>query len=138
MGSKAAESARPRKQYKTHPREHIADILKREPRFVSAAEIHRLLDRDGCTIALSTVYRTLEHLQSKGEATVRMDAEGEATYMHCEPDRHHHHAICQHCGRVEDVACSAIDQFAQSLQTLHGFQLNGHAMEFFGLCRTCR
>ena len=36
--------------------------------------------------------------------------------MLCEPARHHHHAICATCGRVEDVDCAAMEQFAESLR----------------------
>jgi len=129
---------RARADYVTRPREWIASILEREPRFLSAAEIHQRLKRSGARVSLSTVYRTLDRLQEKGEVTARADAQGEATYMLCEPTRHHHHAICGKCGRVEDVACAAIEQFAESLRALHGFELNAHAMEFFGRCRACR
>ena len=129
---------RTRAEYVTRPREWIASVLAREPRFLSAAEIHQRLKRSGARVSLSTVYRSLDRLQAKGEVTARPDAQGEATYMLCEPARHHHHAICSQCGRVEDVDCAAIEQFAQSLRALNGFELNGHAMEFFGRCRTCR
>jgi Fur family ferric uptake transcriptional regulator len=84
------------------------------------------------------VYRTLDRLHAKGDVTARSEPEGEATYMVCEPARHHHHAICANCGRVEDVDCNAMEQFADSLRSLHGFELDGHAMEFFGRCRACR
>jgi Fur family transcriptional regulator, ferric uptake regulator len=127
-----------RADYVTRPREQIAAILAREPRFLSAAEIHEKLKRSGARVSLSTVYRTLDRLHEKGDVTSRPDAEGEATYMYCEPARHHHHAICDECGRVEDVDCAAADLFVESLRKLHGFELNGHAVEFFGRCRTCR
>jgi Fur family transcriptional regulator, ferric uptake regulator len=127
-----------RADYVTRPRELIASILQREPRFLSAAEIYQLLKRDAARVSLSTVYRTLDRLRAKGEVTERADADGEATFMLCEPAHHHHHAICGECGRVEDVDCAATDQFAESLRTLHGFELDGHAMEFFGRCRACR
>ncbi len=126
-----------RADYVTRPRELIASILQREPRFLSAAEIHEQLKRSGARVSLSTVYRTLDRLHEKGDATARPDADGEATYMLCEPARHHHHAICEYCGRVEDVDCAATEQFAESLRALHGFELDGHAMEFFGRCSTC-
>ena len=42
--------------------------------------------------------------------------------MLCEPARHHHHAICRSCGRVEDVDCGAMEQFAEALRSLHGFR----------------
>jgi Fur family ferric uptake transcriptional regulator len=127
-----------RADYVTRPREQIASVLSREPRFLSAAEIHEQLTRTGAHVALSTVYRTLDRLHAKGEVTARPDAEGEATYMLCEPGRHHHHAICGECGRVEDVDCTVLDQFAQSLRAHYGFEIDGHAMEFFGRCRACR
>jgi Fur family transcriptional regulator, ferric uptake regulator len=127
-----------RADYVTRPREWIASLLAREPRFLSAAEIHHRLKRAGARVSLSTVYRTLDRLRAKGDVTARPDAEGEATYMLCEPERHHHHAICGGCGRVEDVDCAAMEQFAESLRKLHGFELDGHAMEFFGRCRACR
>ena len=125
-----------RAEYVTRPREEIANLLRRERRFVSAADIHAKLKRARARVSLSTVYRTLEHLRAKGDITERIDSAGDASYMLCEP-RHHHHAICSKCGKVEDVDCTAIELFAKSLRTLHGFTLDGHAMEFVGRCRSC-
>ena len=127
-----------RSEYSTRPRERIAAILRGSRRFFSAAEVHRALQQEDASVALSTVYRTLEHLRIKGEATTRVDAAGEATYMACEPEHHHHHAICTTCGRVEDVDCSALDTFADSLRRTHDFELDSHAMEFHGRCSSCR
>ncbi|HEY1867504.1 MAG TPA: Fur family transcriptional regulator [Candidatus Cybelea sp.] len=128
-----------RADYVTRPREAIAAVLAREPRFLSAAQIFARLKRSGAgSVSLSTVYRTLDRLRAKGEVTERADADGEATFMLCEPAHHHHHAICAECGRVEDVDCTAIEQFAESLRTAHSFELDGHAMEFFGRCDACR
>lgn len=127
-----------RADYVTRPRELIADILGRERRFLSAAEIHYELETAEASVSLSTVYRTLDYLQSKGDVTTRSDSTGETAYMLCEPERHHHHAICRTCGRVEDVDCAAMDQFAEALRTRSGFELDGHAIEFFGKCQACR
>ncbi len=127
-----------RAEYVTRPREEIANVLRHERRFLTASDIHARLKRARARVALSTVYRTLERLRSKGEVTERVDAAGEASYMHCEPERHHHHAICRTCGKVEDVDCTAIDRFAQALRKTRGFRLDDHAMEFFGRCRACR
>ena len=126
-----------RADYATRPREQIVAVLQAERRFLSAAEIARALDERHAKVSLSTVYRTLERLSAKGDATERVDEAGEATYMLCEPT-HHHHAICSSCGRVEDVDCSAINQFSESLRKIHGFELEHHKMEFLGKCRDCR
>jgi len=127
-----------RAEYVTRPREEIAGILRRERKFLTAAEIYAKLKRVHAKVALSTIYRTLEHLHEKGEVTERIDETGEASYMLCEPTHHHHHAICRKCGNVEDVDCTVVEVFSKSLRTLHGFELDGHAMEFFGLCNACR
>jgi Fur family transcriptional regulator, ferric uptake regulator len=127
-----------RSDYVTRPREQIASVLRASKRFISAADIHRALSAAKAKVSLSTVYRTLEHLLSKGDVTARVDDAGEATYMLCEPEHHHHHAICRSCGRVDDVDCTAIEQFSESLRALHGFELDDHKMEFFGKCRACR
>jgi Fur family transcriptional regulator, ferric uptake regulator len=127
-----------RSNYMTRPREQIASILRARKRFISAAEIHRALETAKAKVSLSTVYRTLERLLSKGDVTVRVDPAGESTYMLCEPEHHHHHAICRNCGKVEDVDCTAIEQFSDSMRTLHGFELDDHTMEFFGRCKACR
>ena len=127
-----------RADYATRPRERIFAILRGSRRFFSAAEVHRALEQQQAKVALSTVYRTLEHLREKGEATSRVDGEGEATYMLCEPEHHHHHAICKTCGRVEDVDCAAMEQFADALRSSHGFELDDHAMEFYGRCSGCK
>ena len=127
-----------RADYVTRPREQIAGVLRAEPRFLSAAEIHRALEQANARVSLSTVYRTLEYLRSKGDVTERLDEAGESTFMLCEPAHHHHHAICRVCGRVDDVSCAALGQIAESLRATLGFELDGHNMEFLGTCRTCR
>lgn len=127
-----------RSDYITRPREQIASILHAHKRFISAADIHRALEATNAKVSLSTVYRTLEHLLAKGEVTVRIDPAGESSYMLCEPEHHHHHAICRACGKVEDVDCTAIEQFSESLRALHGFELDDHTMEFSGRCSACR
>ena len=127
-----------RSAYVTKPREQITALLRAEPRFFSAGEIHRRLEDGASKVSLSTVYRTLEHLLERGEIAARVDESGESTYTMCAPERHHHHAICRVCGRVEDVTCSTMDQLAESLRAVHGFELDDHKMEFIGRCRACR
>lgn len=126
-----------RTQYSTRPREQIAEILRRERRYLSAAEIHSLLQQTRAKVSLSTVYRTLDLLETKGEASSRVDDRGEATYVVCAPT-HHHHAICRSCGKVEELDCDALERIAGELRSHHGFELDDHEMEFYGTCAACR
>ena len=83
------------------------------------------------------MYRTLDLLAGKGEASARVDERGEATFVVCDQS-HHHHAVCNTCGKVEDVSCEAIESVANALRSHHGFKLADHEMEFFGTCGACR
>jgi Fur family ferric uptake transcriptional regulator len=126
-----------RTEYSTRPREQIATILRGEQRYLSAAEIYGLLKRTRLKVSLSTIYRTLDLLESKGEASSRVDDKGETTYVTCAPT-HHHHAICRSCGKVEDLDCEALERIAHELRSHHGFELADHAMEFYGRCAACK
>lgn len=126
-----------RAEYSTRAREQITAILRKEQRYLSAAEIHELLKKTRGKVSLSTVYRTLDLLETKGEASSRVDTRGESTYVVCAPT-HHHHAICRSCGKVEELACEALERIAGELRSHHGFELDDHAMEFFGTCAACR
>jgi len=123
-------------EYVTRPRALISRILSGERRYLSAGDIHGLLEREQAKVALSTVYRTLEHLLAKGQVSARVDPAGETTYVSCAGD-HHHHAICRVCGKVEDVDCSALEAIGGALKAHHGFLLEDHAVEFFGRCNAC-
>ena len=125
-----------RSQYVTRPREQVAEILRNERRYLSAAEIHSLLRRRRSKVSLSTVYRTLDLLQERGEASSRVDEHGEAAFVSCAPT-HHHHAICRACGKVEEVACEAMERVVEALRSHYGFVIDAHAMEFFGRCAAC-
>lgn len=51
---------------------------------------------------------------------------------------HHHHAVCEQCGEIEDIDCSSgIRKIEEKLLT-RDFQVRFHMVEFIGLCKKCR
>jgi len=123
--------------YSTNARRKIADLLRAESRYLTAAAIYRSLRGQHGRLALSTVYRTLDLLVATGTVSSRTDESGEQSYVYCR-DGHHHHAICRTCGHVDEVGCAAIDQFKGALLDQQGFELDEHAIEFYGRCLRCR
>jgi len=124
--------------YSTSPRRAILGLLQSERKYLTAAQIHKLLRLRRQRLALTTVYRTLQLLEKLGAVTTRSEGGGEMAYLFCANDEHHHHAICTTCGHVEEVNCRIIDDFRQSLFTRQSFTLEDHSMELYGRCAACR
>lgn len=121
----------------TAQRTAIVAEFARLRRYVAPQELHHKLAGRRPRIALATVYRTLEVLERIGAASRVLGAHGEASYLFCPTDQHHHHAVCVECGKVDDVPCGSVDRFARTLAQSLRFQLRQHRMEFYGVCRSC-
>lgn len=104
-------------------------------RYVTAKDLHAKVQVVADGIGLATVYRTLETLRELGLVNA-MQVNGESAYLLC-TESHHHHAVCTHCGRVDDVPCRTLPQLERMLSTGLRFRLTEHHMEFFGVCARC-
>ena len=62
--------------------------------------------------------------------------DGEVAYRRCSPV-HHPHLICRRCGRTEEVAGDALEEWSQQVATAHGFREPEHFVEVYGLCSSC-
>ncbi len=81
-------------------REQVLALLERQHCCLSAQEIHDRLRADsGRTPGLASVYRALEVLTSL-RLVHRLDVDGSACFEPADPSgEHHHHAICERCGK---------------------------------------
>jgi len=120
----------------TKQRAAVAAILTTISDFRSAQEIYGLLQETGESIGLSTVYRTLQGMQSSGEVDVVLRADGESMYRRC-TDGHHHHLVCRACGRTEEVEGQAVEDWADSVASQFGFTDVDHTLEIMGICKAC-
>ena len=102
---------------------------------VLAAERHQSLGeiRARCPeVGLVTIYRTLDLLSEIG-AVRRLDLGDGPRYELAED--HHHHLICESCGRVAEFESCPVD-----LRYLKGvdFEISSHTLEIYGRCADCR
>jgi Fur family ferric uptake transcriptional regulator len=51
---------------------------------------------------------------------------------------HHHHLVCRNCGKVTEFSDLEIDAHIQEQARVHGFALQGHSLELYGLCNDCQ
>ena len=100
---------------------------------VTAEDIHvRLRRLPGGGGAPSSVYRTLNLLCSLGVARRVPLSDGARRYELVEGERdHHHHLICEACGRIEDVWQCPLE--GADL----GVSVRAHHLELFGVCMIC-
>jgi Fur family ferric uptake transcriptional regulator len=88
-------------------------------------------------IGRATVYRTLDVL-SKLNLVCRVHGEGGCrSYMMKRPTEHHHHLVCSGCGKVVDFTNCSLVEMEKKLSKESGFDIKGHLLEFYGLCRDC-
>ena len=120
----------------TRQRRAVAACLGSFDDFRSAQDIHDLLRRNGQTVGLSTVYRTLQALADSGEVDVLRTEDGEAIYRRCSTS-HHHHLVCRVCGRTVEVEGPAVERWADTVAGEHGFSDVSHTLEIFGTCPKC-
>jgi len=88
-------------------------------------------------IGRATVFRTLDLLTEEG-ALERIDMpDGEHAYVVCEPEQHHHHVVCQSCGRSVEVRDTGLAEIVRAIGEQSGFRIDSHRLELFGLCPEC-
>ena len=89
-------------------------------------------------IGLVTVYRTLGLLSELNLVCRFHTPDGYRSYMMRRPTEHHHHLICSQCGKVVDFTGCSLADLEERLSRETKFDINGHLLEFYGLCPDCR
>jgi Fur family ferric uptake transcriptional regulator len=104
----------------------------------SAQELHEDLRRSGANIGLTTVYRTLQALESANLVDMVRTDSGESVYRRCAAPHHHHHLVCRSCGAAVEVSGHEVEAWAAEVAAEHGFSDVDHTVELFGTCAGCR
>lgn len=132
----AANPARVPGTRTTRQRLAVANALSDSNEFRSAQEWHDLLARQGESVGLTTVYRTLQALVDSGDVDMIVGADGENKFRRCSAG-HHHHLVCRGCGKTVEVSARAMERWARSVAEEHGFSAERHTLEISGLCSKC-
>ena len=126
---------RARATRRTVQKDAIRQALDSSPGFVSAQQVHRQLYDAGTPVGIATVYRQLNALAESGDADTVLGPEGQL-YRTCARDgRHHHHLICENCGKAEEVELN--EAWILTAAHEHGYTVTRHVVEVFGLCADC-
>lgn len=119
-------------------RQAVIELLDEQPCALSALDIEdRLRARDGRRVGRASIYRVLDELVSLDLLT-RVDVgDGVARY---EPQRsaHHHHLVCDDCGKLEPFQDDALERAIRRLADKVSFDVSDHDVTLHGACENCR
>src|SRR3954468_4746308 len=89
----------------------------------SAQEIHEALAARGSTVGLASVYRALDGLVEQG-LLQRVDfGDGIARYEPLRAGDHHHHLVCDGCGKVETFHDAALERAIETIERQTGYDV---------------
>lgn len=116
----------------TGQRRVIAQVLSDAADHPDVEEVYRRANMVDGRISLSTVYRTLNLLASRGILERHDFGAGRARYEDAKRG-HHDHLIDLETGQVIEFENSEIEKLQERIAHELGFRLVGHRLELFGV-----
>jgi Fur family ferric uptake transcriptional regulator len=122
----------------TKRRNSILEVLAKTSQPITVDQIFLELQKNDVSINLSTVYRILETLFSKG-LILKTNIIGEnKSLFELNQMEHKHHFICLGCKQMLSVDDCPFEQYGELLQAKMGFNVTGHKLEIYGYCQNCK
>ncbi|MFH2051821.1 MAG: transcriptional repressor [bacterium] len=118
----------------TLQRSVILEELCSTKRHPTAAELFAKVRSRLPRISLGTVYRNLEVLHQEGRIR-KLDFSGAEARFDADMDPHDH-IRCTRCGCVKDLPATSPP--VELPRESAGFLIEGHRLEYYGLCPECR
>ncbi len=116
----------------------VVELLAAQSCCLSAQEIADRLRASGTKVGLASVYRALDLLHGM-ELVQRVDlGDGEMRYEPILPGgEHHHHAVCDRCGRVTAFEDERLEGALEQLAGRLKHSVSAHEVVLHGACRRC-
>jgi len=122
----------------TRQRDIILDFFLSSDRHMSLEELYLKLRAKHPNIGYATVYRTLKLFAESGIAREIQFGDGQTRYEHMMEGEHHDHLVCTRCGTIDEFENETIEKLQAEVAASHGFLIETHKLELYGLCATCR
>ncbi len=118
----------------TSQREAVWRLFADTPNGLTIAQATVLLAER--KISQTTVYRTVHSLQGMGYLRWVHNPEGEHRFLASRPG-HTHMLVCRSCSKAVECSDCDLSILEQLIARKTGFTVEGHHLEFFGLCQDC-
>lgn len=121
----------------TNARLTVLQVIEDLGGHVTSAEVLDGVAAADDSIGRASVFRTLDLLTRLGIVRpTYVDSSHTPNYVLL-PDGHHHHIICNHCGKVIEFDDCDLDALTQQLERRYDIAITGHLLEFYGTCAAC-
>lgn len=121
---------------RTVQREAILEALEASDRPLSVEDIRLRLA--GRRPGIPTIYRNLERFVREGWAEALVGSDQVMRFVRCRSVHHHHHLVCEACGRAVEVETCGLLGSLQGIESATGFRLTRHVLNLFGTCPECQ
>ncbi len=122
----------------TEPRRVVAELVAARSRHFTANDLIADAQAQDLDVGRATIFRALD-LFTELEVLERVDLpNGDHAYVPCLPTHHHHHVICQRCGKVTEVEDLGLGQALAAMEHSSGWRVERHRLELFGCCPRCQ
>lgn len=117
----------------TEPRQAVARAIVRQDGHFSVEGLYEDLPQLG----RATVYRNVKLMVELGFVCRVLLNDGSLHYQ-VSHRGHHHHLICTECGNSIDLVGCGIEEVLADKASELGFLAEGHWLEVYGCCESCR
>jgi len=122
----------------TGQRQAMAELIASHPDSFTADDLVAEAAEARPPIGRATVFRSLEIFESLSLVERVHVVRSDHAYVVCDPVRHHHHLVCERCGRNTEIRDVGISAIARDLEDKTGYRVNSHRFELFGVCPDCQ
>ena len=121
----------------TPQREMVLAALHQTDSPVTADDLYQKVQQVSTSVDISTVYRTLDLLQSLDFVTSMDVGDAQRMYELSTGHGHHAHLVCRRCGAITGVGLDQFESLSASIRQQHGFQIDLDNLSFVGQCAQC-
>ena len=122
----------------TRDRRIILQVLREVSIPLTAEDVLERVNAALPGMALSTVYRTLDELVSRGSVQRTLLSNDGRSFFELMGNAHRHYMVCLGCHRMFPISNCPVEDFANSAAEALDFEVTDHSLVLYGYCRHCR
>jgi Fur family zinc uptake transcriptional regulator len=118
----------------TGKRKEMLHFFENEDGYRTAKDLIEYMEERYQGISFDTIYRNL-HLYHRLGILEKTTFQGEKQFRISCSKHHHHHFICNDCGKTREIDVCPMEEVGHMLSN---YTIEDHKFEIYGLCPACK